>query len=641
MSQVKIPYKSDKHRLVKEALLDRMTLSREKMATRYGDWKDMEERFLAYIPATTNDALRKSGKSAGNPQYATFEIPYSYAVALTAHTYWTSVFLTKNPILQYTARHGEAQNRVQAVEALMDYQMNVGRMVPALYTWLLDPTKYGFGVVGNYWDEEEVVVSEIVEEPETFLGTPIPGGKTIKRRVTNRVPGYTGNRLYNVRPQDFFPDPRVPLSQLQQGEFVGRYVEVSWNTILKRKQAGQYFNVEELERVRQAIHDREKGSEQITLPEGAEELPLGPPRIRGKREDKPYVALQEIYVELVPREWQLGDTEWPEKWVFTLAEEEVIIGARPMGLYHNQFPFFVQEYEPDGYSLFARSMMEVMGPMQDTLTWLINSHMHNVRKTLNDQFVVDPSKVIMKDLTDPNAGRLIRLKPEYYGSDPRLAVHQLQSVDVTQNHLRDVSVISDMIQRVTGVNDNIMGAVNQGGRKSATEVRSSTTFGINRLKTNAEYMSAMAWQPMASVLLANTQQFYDQEKQFKIAGDLNGPDGTFTEVTPEMIAGFYDYVPVDGTLPVDRFAQANLWRQFIADIGSNPQLAAGYDIRGIVAHMMQLAGAKNIKQFELKITPDELLQQQVQQGNSVPAGEVTDDMLQTMGNQVGNVGSTG
>lgn len=641
MSQVKIPYKSDKHRLVKEALLDRMQLSREKMSQRYNDWKDMEERFLGYIPSTTADAKRKASKSAGNPQYSTFEIPYSYAVALTAHTYWTSVFLAKTPVLQFTGRHGESQNKVQAVEALMDYQMNVGRMLPVLYTWLLDPAKYGFGVVGNYWDEEEVVVSEIMEEPETYLGVPIPGGKTVKRRVTNRVPGYSGNRLYNVRPQDFFPDPRVPISQLQQGEFVGRYVEVSWNTILKRKQAGQYFNVEELEKVRQAVHDREKGSEQITLPEGAEELPLGPPRVRGKREDKPYVALQEIYVELVPREWQLGDTEWPEKWVFTLAEEEVIIGARPMGLYHNQFPFFIQEYEPDGYSLFARSMIEVMNPMQDTLTWLLNSHMHNVRKTLNDQFVVDPSKVIMKDLTDPNAGRLIRLKPEYYGSDPRLAVHQLQSVDVTQNHLRDVNVIMDLVQRVTGVNDNIMGAVNQGGRKSATEVRSSTTFGINRLKTNAEYMSAMAWQPMSAALLANTQQFYDMEQQFKVAGDVNGPDGAFMEVTPEAIAGFYDYVPVDGTLPVDRFAQANLWRQFIADVGANPQLSQGYDMRGIIAHMMQLAGAKNIKQFELKITPDEQLAQQVAAGDSVPAQQVSDEQLQSLGMQVPNIGSTG
>lgn len=523
----------------------------------------------------------------------------------------------------------------------MDYQVRVGKMIPTMYTWLLDPAKYGFGVVGNYWDEEEVVVSEVIEEPPTYLGIPIPGAKPEKRRVTSRVPGYTGNRLYNVRPQDFFPDPRVPISQLQQGEFCGRYVEVSWNTILKRKQAGKYFNVEELERVRQAVHDREKGSDQVMLPEGAEELPLGPPRIRGKREDKPYVALQEIYVELVPKEWQLGDTAWPEKWVFTLAEEEVIIGAQPLGLYHNQFPFFVQEYEVDGYSLFARSMIEVMNPLQDTLTWLLNSHMHNVRKTLNDQFVVDPSRVVMKDLTDPNAGRLIRLKPDYYGTDARLAVHQLQVTDATQAHLKDMNVIQDLIQRVTGVNDNIMGTINPGGRKSATEVRSSTTFGVSRLKTNAEYMSAMAWQPLAAVLLQNTQQLYDQEKQFRIAGDTMGPNGAFVDVSPESIAGFYDYVPVDGTLPVDKFAQANLWRQFIADIGSNPGLAQGYDIKGIIAHMMQLAGAKNIKQFEVQVVPDDQMQQQVAAGNSVPAQQVTDEMLQSMGNQVGNVGSTG
>jgi hypothetical protein len=640
MTQKVIRYGTPEHQVLQDALLDRLNLSREKMSQRYTDWIEMEERFLAYIPATLADKQRKDMKKAGKHQFSTIEIPYSYAVALTAHTYWTSVFLSRTPVFQFQGRHGEPQNQVQAVEAIMDYQFNVGTMATPLYTWLLDPTKYGFGVVGNYWDEEEIVVSKIEEQPDTYLGIPLPGSSK-KVRTTERIPGYMGNKLYNVRPQDWFPDPRVPISRFQEGEFVARYVEVGWNTILRRQQKGRYFNIEQLNRRRQAVFDKEQGSSQITLPEAAEEYPLGPPRDdRKAKRDRPFVGLHEIYVELVPDEWKLGTTKWPEKWVFTLAEKDIIIGAQPLGLYHNKFPFAVQAYEPDSYALFNRSLMEIMGPLQDTLSWLLNSHMHNVRKSINDQFIVDPSRIVMKDITDPNAGRLIRVKPEYYGMPVKDAVEQLAVVDITRGHLKDAEVITDLIERVTGVNDNIMGAVNEGGRKTATEVRASSSFGINRLKTNAEYMSAMGWQPLAQMMLQNTQQFYDVERQFRIAGDVMGPEGAFLDVSPESIHGFFDYVPVDGTLPVDRFAQANLWREFLRDIGSAPELAQGYDVKKIIAHMMQLAGAKNIKQFEIQVTPDQQVAEQAQAGNLVPiTGQNSAGEPQAP--QVGGVGPTG
>jgi len=644
MAQVNIPYESRKHLLIKDALKDRIALSREKMSQRYSDWEKNEERFLAYLPETNADALRRGKRNTGYPQLTRLEIPYSYAVALTAHTYWTSVFLSRNPVFQLSARHGEPQMAVQAMEALLDYQLNVGGMQVPLYIWLLDPAKYGFGVVGTYWDEESVVVSRVEEEQATYLGIPIDG-KTVKRRVTERIPGYKGNRLYNVRPQDFFPDPRVPISRLQDGEFVGRYVEVSWNTVLKKAAANQYFNITELKNYLKSRQqsEREQGSSQITLPDAKDDMAIGPPPISmGKsKEDRPYVSMHEIYVELVPNEWQLGPSDYPEKWVFTLAEDAVIIGAQPLGLYHNKFPFFIQEYEPDGYSLFSRSMIEVMDPLQNTLSWLINTHLQSVRKAINDMFVVDPSKIMMKDITDPKEGKLIRLKPEYYGTNPADAVHQLQVVDITQNHLRDANIITDLIQRVTGVTDNIMGLQDPGGRKTATEVRTSSGFGINRLKTNAEYMSAMGWHPLISALVQTTQQKYDGDQQFKIAGNLVSDAQRFMQVNPEDIAGFFDYVPVDGTLPVDRFAQANLIRQFIGDIGGSPQLAQRFDVVGLLTHAMQLMGMKNIKQFDVQVVPDQQMQQQVQDGNSVSLNSALGDRAGLAGQQIEGMGPLG
>jgi hypothetical protein len=162
-----------------------------------------------------------------------------------------------------------------------------------------------------------------------------------------------------------------------------------------------------------------------------------------------------------------------------------------------------------------------------------------------------------------------------------------------------------------------MAVLNQGGRKTATEVRQSNTAGLTRLKTQAEYWSAAAFSPHAQMLLQNTQQYYDQIQMFKIAGDLMEEAGTL-QVGPEDIMGFYDFVPVDGTLPVDRFAQANLWKEILFGLAKMPELGMQFDIPGIFTWMAQMAGLKNIKRFRVQTMPDQMAMGQAQAGNIVP-----------------------
>ena len=40
---------------------------------------------------------------------------------------------------------------------------------------------------------------------------------------------------------------------------------------------------------------------------------------------------------------------------------------------------------------------------------------------------------------------------------------------------------------------------------------------------------------------------------------MAGQESEFVNVSEEELAGFYEMIPVDGTLPIDRFALSNLW----------------------------------------------------------------------------------
>jgi hypothetical protein len=233
--------------------------------------------------------------------------------------------------------------------------------------------------------------------------------------------------------------------------------------------------------------------------------------------------------------------------------------------------------------------------------------------------VFDPSRVVTKDLTRKGAGKLIRLKESAYGTDVRSVISQLPVVDMTQGHLRDMQIMTDLVNRASGVTDNLMSVLNSGGRKTATEVRQQNTAGLTRLKTHAEYWSAAAFGPHAQMLLQHSQQYYDQERVFKIAGDLL-EDSRFLEVSPMDIQGFFDYVPVDGTLPVDRYAQANLWKEILFGLYKAPELAQQFDMGGIFTWMAQIAGLKNIKRFKVQTMPNAMALQQAQAGNIIPMG---------------------
>lgn len=632
------------HEALTKKIHARIKLSRDRFSDAHAQMAKNEEQFRAYIPEQDLDATRRVARDTGGlPEYTTIEIPYSYAQILATHTYVSSVFLGRDPIMQYSGRHGESQQQEQCVEALISYQIQQNMV--QLYIWLLDPGKYGYSIIGHYWDKETVRVRERIQEMPTFLGMPIPGAKPRMVDSVKEIPGFEGNRLYNVRPQDFLPDPRVSVSQFQRGEFCSRYVELTWAELNAGGRVGKYFNLDTLKKVEKGGGGQSGGDLQRDLGSvHVSDLPNAPMESQTLQADDKgtYVVKgHEVYVRLNPNEWGFGKETREEIWVFTRSSSGVIIGAQPLPNFHGKFPFDILEDEVDGYNLFTKSGLEQMKPLNDVMTWLVNTHFYNVRATLNNQFIVDPSMVVMKDFENPNPGKLLRLKPAAYGRDVRQAVSQLQVQDVTRTHIQDMQMVAEMIQRATGVNDNIMGMVNAGGRKTATEVRGSSTFGINRLKTKAEYFSAMGFMPLSQKLLQNSQQFYDMERKYRIVGDLAQYSPGFVNVTPESIAGFYDFVAVDGTMPVDRYAQANLWQSLFGQMRNFPQIMQTYDIAKIFGWVGNLAGLKNINQFRIQVTPDGQSAQQAQMGNSVELGGKQDLTRVGEPGQINGMGSTG
>jgi hypothetical protein len=464
------------------------------------------------------------------------------------------------------------------------------------------------------WEAEKIHYGQLVEmeDPAT--------GKVQMYQTTQEIIGYQGNRVYNISPYDFFPDPRVPVGRFQEGEYCGVRKRLGWNAILAREDQGYYnSNVKRLKDHATAGPETD-GSQQLRRPDFAS--PLFEDSVEGKEVTHPAGAVViEVYVRLVPDEWGVGTTKYPQIWCFTITDDlGLIIGASPLGLIHGRFPIDVAEMELEAYSVLNRGLPEIIEPIQNTVDWLLNTHFYNVRAAVNNQFILDPSKIVAKDAKSSGPGFVWRLRPEAYGSDLTKIFTQIPVQDVTRQHMNDLSAMFTLGERTLGVNEQIMGGLSGGSsRKTATEVRTSTTFGVNRLKTIAEYISSTAFSSHSQKLVQSTQQFYTGQEMFRIAGSLMLEAKNMIQVTPEDIAGFYSFVPVDGTLPVDRMAQANLWKEILGSLRMMPpNVAMSYDFSRIFAWVASLAGLKNINQFRIQVVPDAQLQAQAQAGNVVP-----------------------
>lgn len=600
-------------------LSSRIKYSESKKSDRMKRWQQAEDAALAYIPESEEDAVRRSSREQrGSQSYTTIQIPYSYATLMTAHTYMTSVFFARSPVHQFSGRHGETEMQVSAHEALTSYQVESGRHLVPYYIWLYDAGKYGCGILGDYWCEETKQYSSVDMLPlyDPLTGAAISGSeKKIQQTFTSA--GFVGTKVYNVSPYNFGHDPRFPLYRFQEGEYCWVKKTVSWSEVLTRMYQGYYTKdaVGKLPKKSPTASTINAGSSQLVRPDNFLQTDAGDQELQHPTS----VDIFEIYVELLQKEWRLGNSEYPEKWVFTLnGDFSVILGAEPFAEAHCEFPFNVIETEIEGYGLFSRGIPEIIQPIQNTMDWLINTHFYNVRAALNNQFLIDPSRVIVDDAEDGGPGFIYRLRPEAYGTDVRNSFFQVPVQDMTRAHMTDMDIVQNLGERITGINEQMFGGISK-SRTTATEVRTSTGFGVNRLKTITEYISAMGISPLASRMISRNQQFYDMDKKFRIVGDLAQTAGMgFMQVNKADLAGSYDFVPVDGALPIDRMAQATLWQNIMGQMRNYPMLLQQFDMGKIFTYVAQLGGIRNINQFKIQMVPDAQLAGQVQAGNVIP-----------------------
>jgi hypothetical protein len=619
--------------------------SADAMSTFYDTWDNNDVVYRGYRMPDKND---KDANKDGEPPKII--VPVTYAQLQTAVSFLFATYSQKPVLYEILGGGPEDQNGTMAFETDIDYQMRRQQMMFKLYNALVDAFKYGFCVMKCDWHEQYCKMRGQVQVPElNILGRlgqmfgiqPQAPSFRMEEQVID-VLEYQGNRITNVSPYNFFPDPSVTIANFQQGKFVAHDEETSL-TAVKKEEGQAYFGTDKIPASipPDDTKHRNRRTGRIFGDAGMGISPLTPGAGSNAKDGSSIDAcvLLEVEMVLIPKEasklfgMDLGKEDYPMKFLAVIANDNKLIRFEASGNLHNQFSYAIGEYSPDHNAFYNPGLSETIYELQNIITFFLNSHIVNVRKIIQNRFVVDETKINLNDIKTNSM--FIRLTQSGVPIDKVLK--QLEAYDVTQNHVKDMDVLLQMVQTVTGINENALGQYSS-GRRSATEARSVNAGAAARLKMHGQLLWMQCFDPLGRQIIANTRQSRTKEAYEMIVGALalKAPFEEVIYANPTKIAGGYDFSSYDATLPSDKQFQASQLQEIFSILVQNPNTIQllGKDPTKLLSHITQLLGIKNIEDYNLDnpaIPPLQAPQAQVvpdqQAGDMAASGAQPVDMM--------------
>lgn len=603
---------SDTHAKMVKFLKDRLETSERKMGNFYPRWRVNERKVQGYVNLPDYEKIWEEGNKKGAPpKVVSIQIPYSFAVIQTIVTYLIHTFCGRQPIFQ-VGTYNEMANEARNMEIMLQYNCDHSKIILQIYEMLMSSQVYQFGAVRVGW-VNEYKNRTLTQQIPTYDMYGMPGAmQTVASRQQRLV--YSGNTVDHIDPFLFFPDPNVPMSRVNRdGDFV------FWRSFRSNTWLLEQRNFKNTQQDFGTAPESESGGDNSdrSLRAMGDGL-AGRDKDGNDRSSIKMLQIDEGTVKIIPSQWGLSPSEVPEKWLFTMVNKKTIVRAEPLEADHDLHPVAVIEPNAIGSQFGSISMADVVGPVQDHISWLLNSHMQNVRGVINNRLVVNPHYLHMEDLKkDPGSGEdgswLLRMKQSAFGVKPDQAVYQLGVQDVTSGHIKNVELMIRIGHMFAGVNDNLMGLQDSSGRKTATEVRTSGEAGASRLAAMARVISAQGLSDLPYMMGMNLQQRIDPEFYMRVLGQK-------AQLGNIQNADFY-YPINDGTLPLDRAMLLQVWTQILQGVAADPELRSVYSLPQLFGFVADLGGARNIDQFKVEVKPDAQIEQGLASGQLAALGQ--------------------
>jgi hypothetical protein len=565
-------------------------MSYDKISKRYDYWKDAEVTHDIYVPSRVLDeSKKKSRQNYSNGRIIDqIKTPYSRSISDTICTYNLAIFGGAPPFRIEPTSKDTNRNSARILEQRLHHNMRRVGYEQRLYQIFLDNNRYGMAPVANFYGEE-------------------------------------GNVPVNIDPWSYFPDPRVTAQNRHEADFTGYRTWASLTALMRR---GHYENLERVVDARPSLSWTSNQFLKDTIRDQSVD-----PTLPGNygTDYKSYFGLgtahvlNTLYVYMDPR--RLGIPAPFGLYRIVVVDENVVVQFDASPYPHEGIPIIHGEGQYDAHKTFASSLYDLLMPLQRYQDWLLRTRVENVQSIVQNRLVVDPNRVNIKDILDPNSARLVRTLP---GANPGDAILPLQVPDATRNYWQDLDTAGQLMQRLAAASDTAQG-IQAETQRTATEITRITSLGQQRLGMQARLLSSTTIRPLVRQMITNLQHFEMDGGSVSMpeAMSADNPSGD-VQYTREEILGDFDYVVVDGTLPTSPEENSeNIIRaiRVLSETGA----AQNYDMDMFVERLIESFGfsdVENWKKQPSEVMQDEDVMRQLEAGNLVPMGQAAQEMGQ-------------
>jgi hypothetical protein len=567
---------SDSLRELTKTCMSYMKCARSAMADRYETWDRQHEIYRQQRVADKED---RRAYEQGKP--VKMIVPLTFAQINTLVSFFKMLY-TQNSRFYELSPVSMMDSAIREVaELLVQRDLDQANWSIVLDQFLLDVCKYGLGILQTSWVKETTEVYEDVQQVSA-AGAPFSAKQVVE------VVTFEGNKVFNVSPYKFFPDHRWPTRDFQLGEYCGVVEEHTRTALERMEKQGQVAGLEHTKNLEsRSENNLDKMRISIDL------------KSQSSREKNCVISI--IQMRLVPSEiflsddTPLGPEKQPVLFTLWLANDDRIIKLERVNAAHNRFTFEAGELFPDIHEKNNSGLAELINDLQELVGWFVNSRVSAVSKTIDNWLVADPRGVDMN--TIESRARVIMLKQgATQGVDKY--IKQLAVQDTTTRHMDDASTLIQLMQTVTGVNENAMGQYN-GGRRSATEARAVIQGASGRMRN----LAVLLWQgvlaPLGRQLVLNQRQGLSQEQFIKVVGEERAELYPAFNQPISKLLGSYDLFVFDSTSPSEKSFLAQSLQELLTIVLTNPVAAAQFNLdpAKMIKEIYELRGIPGLPRF--------------------------------------------
>jgi hypothetical protein len=586
----------ENHEALLQYLKQRLTVGKQSRDNEIDRLIRVDKSMAGWMRRSKEDQERiRQSEVDGSPQAVAMNLPLSFVHVDDMMTYFAETFAPSRGMFYHTGQPAEVGEANQIITKMNNDAIYAGfyrEVLRGIYQVL----KYNSGGYRVEWGKDEGPKLEADQSGNTVVTTEVK---------------WQGNRLKALDKYNLLVDPTVQVGDLHRdGEFAA-YAEMRSHYWLQHRASnGVFFNCDDAlsrnESISQCAYYRSPPQEAMfTSPDGSD---TGSNWVNILAETPGYshqngFELVHIYIRLNPTEFGLipgNKTEQAprsryEIWKFTVLNDTYIISAEWMNNAHGHIPFYLGVVNDDSMGAAQKSVAEILQPLQDFASFLLNLHVYSTRSSVWGLTVYDPTVVDFSKMPKGEINGYLPVNPAGYGKSIDQAIWKHNSTLETKQTISDLEAMMGIINQFfpTQALPSQIASIDRAVESQVAAVQ----HGANRRQQKtARLLDDSIFSKVRYAMYYNILQYMPDE---------------------ETITDFYSGKPIElnlsalrntnlpfiigqGLKAIDRQAVAGMMQNIIFALIQAPQAAQGIDLLAMIDYWTSMIDVDiDMKQFRI------------------------------------------